>query len=111
DAWFEHLRQRENARDEDIRQRADTKEEKGVNPIAFFLKMEEAMDEESTLVVDGGDFVGTAAYTLRPRGPLSWLDPGVFGTLGVGGGFAVGAALARPHTETWLVYGDGSSAY
>lgn len=111
DAWFEHLRARENARDEDIRQRADTEEEKGVNPIAFFLKMEEAMDENSTLVVDGGDFVGTAAYTLRPRGPLSWLDPGVFGTLGVGGGFTVGAALARPDAETWLVYGDGSSAY
>ena len=46
-----------------------------------------------------------------PRGPLSWLDPGVFGTLGVGGGFAVGAALCRPDAEVWLIYGDGSSAY
>ena len=27
----------------------------------------------------------------RPRGPLLWLDPGAFGTLGVGGGFALGA--------------------
>lgn len=109
--WFETLRKRENARDEDIKQQGSTEGEKGVNPIAFFLKMEEAMDDDATLVVDGGDFVGTAAYTLRPRGPLSWLDPGVFGTLGVGGGFAVGAALARPESETWLIYGDGSSAY
>lgn len=110
-SWYQTLRARESERDEDIKQQANTDEKKGVNPIAFFLKMEEAMDEDATLVVDGGDFVGTAAYTLRPRSPLSWLDPGVFGTLGVGGGFAVGAALARPQSETWLIYGDGSSAY
>ena len=36
--------------------------------------------------------VPTASYTLRPRGPLSWMDTGVFGTLGVGAGFALGAA-------------------
>ncbi|TNF60895.1 MAG: thiamine pyrophosphate-binding protein, partial [Deltaproteobacteria bacterium] len=57
------------------------------------------------------DFVATASYILRPRNPLSWLDPGVFGTLGVGGGFAVGASLVRPGKEVWLIYGDGSSAY
>ena len=39
---------------------------------------------------DGGDFVGTASKILRPRKPLSWLDPGPYGTLGVGGGFALG---------------------
>ena len=61
--------------------------------------------------MDGGDFVATAAYIVRPRSPLSWLDPGVFGTLGVGGGFAVGAASVRPDAEVWLFYGDGSSAY
>ena len=69
------------------------------------------MAPDSVLAVDGGDFVATAAYILKPRRPLSWLDPGVFGTLGVGGGFAVGAALVRPEAEVWLIYGDGSSAY
>ncbi|HVK84107.1 MAG TPA: thiamine pyrophosphate-dependent enzyme [Kofleriaceae bacterium] len=42
---------------------------------------------------------------------MSWLDPGVFGTLGVGGGFALGASLVRPGREVWLIWGDGSSAY
>ena len=36
----------------------------------------------------------TASYILRPRAPLGWLDPGVFGTLGVGAGFALGAVTA-----------------
>jgi acetolactate synthase-like protein len=69
------------------------------------------MASDAVLIVDGGDFVATGSYILRPRGPLSWLDPGVFGTLGVGGGFAVGATLCRPGKEVWLLYGDGSSAY
>jgi len=63
------------------------------------------------LVADGGDFVGTASYVVRPRTPLSWLDPGVFGTLGVGGGFALGARLVRPDAECWILYGDGSVAF
>ncbi|MGZ5196234.1 MAG: thiamine pyrophosphate-dependent enzyme, partial [Ramlibacter sp.] len=48
---------------------------------------------------------------LHPRGPLAWLDPGAFGTLGVGAGFALGAALARPGREVWIVFGDGACGY
>ena len=48
---------------------------------------------------------------FRPRGPLTWLDPGAFGTLGVGGGFALGAKLCRPDAEVWIIYGDGSLGY
>lgn len=108
--WLEACRQREVARDEEIRGKARTDGEL-VDPVHFFLRLEEKVADDSVLVVDGGDFVATAAYILRPRRPLSWLDPGVFGTLGVGGGFAVGAAAARPGAEVWVLYGDGSSAY
>ena len=48
---------------------------------------------------------------LRPRGPLTWLDPGAFGTLGVVGRFALGAKLCRPESEVWVIYGDGSLGY
>jgi thiamine pyrophosphate-dependent acetolactate synthase large subunit-like protein len=48
---------------------------------------------------------------LRPRKPLGWLDPGAFGTLGVGGGFALGAALHYPTDYIWIIFGDGSAAY
>ncbi len=108
--WFNSLQEREDQRDADIHAMGKEKLE-CVNPILFFEKLEEKMADDSVLVVDGGDFVATGAYILRPRKPLSWLDPGVFGTLGVGGGFAVGAALARPDAEVWIIWGDGSSAY
>jgi acetolactate synthase-1/2/3 large subunit len=110
EAWFETLRGREAARDAEI----ETQRKQGgelVNPVDFFLRLEQKMADDAVLVVDGGDFVATASYIVRPRAPLSWLDPGVFGTLGVGGGFTVGASLVRPDAEVWLIYGDGSSAY
>jgi len=108
--WFATLKEREDARDAEIAAKAKPEGEL-VDPVQFFLRLEEKMADDSILVVDGGDFVATAAYIVRPRAPLSWLDPGVFGTLGVGGGFALGAKLVRPKAETWLLYGDGSSAY
>lgn len=69
------------------------------------------MSEDSIIIADGGDFVGSAAYILRPRGPLRWLDPGPYGTLGVGGGFALGAKLCRPDTDVWIIYGDGALGF
>jgi len=108
--WYDTLRARELQRDEEITEQANAPSEL-VNPLLLFQRIEEAMADDALLVVDGGDFVGTASYILRPRQPLSWLDPGVFGTLGVGGGFAVGASLVRPGKEVWLIYGDGSCAY
>jgi acetolactate synthase-like protein len=108
--WIATLREREQARDKEIAGKVATAGEL-VDPIHFFTRVEHAMADDAVLVVDGGDFVATASYIVRPRAPLSWLDPGVFGTLGVGGGFALGAALVRPGREVWLVWGDGSSAY
>jgi acetolactate synthase-1/2/3 large subunit len=109
-SWVAACAEREAARDEEIA--ASAKSDGGlVDPIHLLGRLEEKLDDDSIIVADGGDFVATAAYVLRPRAPLSWLDPGVFGTLGVGGGFAVGAATLRPRSEIWILYGDGSSAY
>lgn len=82
-----------------------------VNPVAFFRALERAAGDNAVFVADGGDFVATSSYILHPRAPLTWLDPGVFGTLGVGAGFATGAALAHPGSEVWLLWGDGASGY
>ena len=108
--WMATLREREVVRDREIAGKAAAAGEL-VDPIHLFTRLDEVMADDAVLVVDGGDFVATASYIVRPRAPLSWLDPGVFGTLGVGGGFALGAALVRPGREVWLVWGDGSSAY
>lgn len=108
--WFAALKKREDKRDNEIAARA-TMAGPRVDPVYLFQRIEEKIADDSVLIVDGGDFVATGSYIVRPRRPLRWLDPGVFGTLGVGGGFATGAASVHPKAEIWLFYGDGSSAY
>ncbi len=82
-----------------------------VNPVMLCRTIDAQLPDNSVIIADGGDFVGTASYLVRPRKPLSWLDPGVFGTLGCGAGFALGASLCRPDHEIWILFGDGSVGY
>jgi len=108
--WIEELIKLEKNRENEIQQFSEHKTD-FVNPVHLCKTIDKFIDEESILVADGGDFVGTASYTIRPRSPLGWLDPGPFGTLGVGGGFAIGAKTSFPKKEVWVFYGDGASAY
>lgn len=108
--WIAHLQERDGARDAAIEATAG-EETEYVNPVALCRQLEAVIPEHSVIVGDGGDFVATASYIVRPRGPLSWLDPGPFGTLGAGAGFALAAKLVRPEAQVWLLYGDGSAAY
>lgn len=109
-AWQESLLARDRAREAEIDQQAQ-EPTAYVNPVRLCQALERVIAEDSLIVGDGGDFVGTASYIVRPRAPLTWLDPGAFGTLGVGGGFALAAKLQRPTAEVWLLYGDGAAGY
>lgn len=109
-AWQSTLAGRDAEREREIDARAG-QAAAHVNPLALFRAMDAILPVRSTLVADGGDFVATASYIVRPRRPLSWLDPGVFGTLGVGGGFALGAHAVDPSAELWVIWGDGAAGY
>jgi acetolactate synthase-1/2/3 large subunit len=108
--WQVALEERDAEREGEI----DTTAEKSgdhVNPVSLCRAINDQLPEDSIIVADGGDFVGTASYIVKPRKRLSWLDPGAFGTLGCGAGFALGASLCRPDDEVWVLFGDGSVGY
>lgn len=109
-SWREQLRRRDEGREQEIRAQAAAPGA-AINPLRLCREIEDAVAEDSVFVADGGDFAATASYIVSPRGPLRWLDPGVFGTLGVGAGFALGAKLCRPQAEVWLIYGDGAAGF
>ncbi len=108
--WLAQLRARDDERNAGIDTQA-MEPASGINPLHLLKELDRTLDERAILIADGGDFVGTASYTVRPRGPLTWLDPGAFGTLGVGAGFALGAKLVHPEADVWILYGDGSAGY
>ncbi|CAI2725570.1 unnamed protein product [Schistosoma spindalis] len=114
--WLNTLKSREIKQDEEIKLSCQVEGIGHNNPLSVLWKLEHYglpndSSEDSIIIADGGDFVASAAYIVRPRQPLSWLDPGPFGTLGVGGGFALGAKLCRPNATVWVIYGDGSAGY
>ena len=108
--WQEFLLARDSERETEIDSNAGKSAEL-INPVALCRGIDSQLPDNSVIVADGGDFVGTASYIVKPRKPLSWLDPGVFGTLGCGAGFALGASLCRPDHEIWVLFGDGSVGY
>jgi len=79
-----------------------------VNPVRACAEIDAVLNEDSIVIGDGGDFVGTAANVLRIHKPGHWLDAGPLGTLGAGPGFAMAAKLAKPKSDVIIVYGDGS---
>ena len=58
------------------REKAETPTAQHLNPMEVLYGLDALLPPNGLLVADGGDFVGTAAYIVRPRQPLSWLDPG-----------------------------------
>ena len=110
DPWLNQLRERDRVRNDEIAQQSLLPANK-INPLHLFRQLDKQLSSNTILIADGGDFVATASYILQPPAPLTWLDPGPFGTLGVGAGFALAAKLNRPEADVWIIYGDGSSGY
>ena len=63
------------------------------------------------VIGDGGDFVSFAGRFVEPARPGGWLDPGPYGCLGTGLGYAIAARLARPSAQVVLLLGDGAAGF
>jgi len=111
ESHLEELRRRDAERNAEIAEQAAVQYGEHLNPLHLCQQLDRSLSPQSVVVADGGDFVATASYILNPRAPLSWYDPGVFGTLGVGAGFALGVKAVKPDAEVWIYYGDGSVGY
>ena len=110
DEWLDLTKSRNQQREQEINEQSKI-ETDYINPLYLCKEIDKILDDNSIIIGDGGDFIATASYIVKPRQPLSWLDPGPFGTLGVGAGFALAAKLVHPEKEIWLMYGDGAAGY
>lgn len=110
--WLELLRKRDSEKDASIEKMAQEPTDKYLNPLKLLLELRKRFQGDDTiLVADGGDFVASASYIMKPCGPLRWLDPGPFGTLGCGAGFALAAKLLNPNKKVLALMGDGAFGY
>jgi thiamine pyrophosphate-dependent acetolactate synthase large subunit-like protein len=57
------------------------------------------------------DFVSYAGRVVETYEPGCWMDPGPYGCLGSGPGYALAAKLARPERQVCLLLGDGAFGF
>jgi acetolactate synthase I/II/III large subunit len=82
-----------------------------VHPLRIYGELARVLDDDAVVIGDGGDFVSYAGKYIEPRRPGCWLDPGPYGCLGTGLGYAIAARLARPSAQVVLLLGDGAAGF
>jgi acetolactate synthase I/II/III large subunit len=79
-----------------------------IHPYRLIKAIDNYLDEQSILVMDGGDILSFARVGLRA---VRSLDCGALGCLGVGVPFATAAAIAHPERKVIAVIGDGAFGF
>jgi acetolactate synthase I/II/III large subunit len=82
-----------------------------LHPMRIYGELAQVLDRDAIVIGDGGDFVSYAGRVVPSYAPGCWLDPGPFGCLGSGPGYALAAKLARPDRQVVLLLGDGAFGF
>jgi thiamine pyrophosphate-dependent acetolactate synthase large subunit-like protein len=108
--WLGLLRETENER------RAGERDELAdprapLHPMRVYGELGQVLDRDAIVIGDGGDFVSYAGRMIDTYEPGCWMDPGPYGCLGSGPGYAMAAKLARPERQVCLLLGDGAFGF
>lgn len=110
EAWIAQLRSDEIAR----RAKEEpelTEDTYPIHPARVYGVLRERLDRDAVVIGDGGDFVSYAGKLVDVYEPGSWLDPGPFGCLGTGLGYAIAARIVHPDRQVVLMVGDGALGF
>jgi acetolactate synthase-1/2/3 large subunit len=108
--WVSELRAEETQRRE--AERAERSDDRApLHPMRLYAELGGVLERDAIVIGDGGDFVSYAGRVIDSYLPGCWLDPGPFGCLGTGPGYALAAKLARPDRQVVLLLGDGAFGF
>ena len=106
-SWLERLRAEERAWWEEHRSQIES-DAAPIHHYRLGRELDRVLDPGTVVIGDGGDVVAAVSRVLRVHRPGHWLDPGPFGCLGVGPGYAVGVGSAGFGSRIVCVLGDGA---
>ncbi|HEV3053794.1 MAG TPA: acetolactate synthase [Solirubrobacteraceae bacterium] len=110
ESWIQSLRATEvEKRAGEAAELAD--ERAPLHPMRIYGELAQMLDRNAIVIGDGGDFVSFAGRLVDSYEPGCWLDPGPFGCLGSGPGYALAAKLAHPDRQVVLLLGDGALGF
>lgn len=82
-----------------------------IHPLRVYGELVPLLERDAVVIGDGGDFVSFAGREVPSYQGGRWLDPGPFGSLGCGPGYAIAARLAFPDSQVILLLGDGALGF
>lgn len=82
-----------------------------LHPVRVYGELVPMLDRDATIVCDGGDFVSYAGKFIETYEPGCWMDPGPYGCLGTGPGYALAAKMAKPDRQVVMMMGDGAFGF
>jgi acetolactate synthase-1/2/3 large subunit len=105
--WLTYVRQEEQ-KSQQRDQAALNSDAVPIHPMRLCREIRDFIDEETTVIGDGGDIVSYGGRVINVARPGYWLDAGPMGCLGAGTGYAMAAQLARPGKRVLILHGDGA---
>jgi acetolactate synthase-1/2/3 large subunit len=109
-AWVSELRAAED--EKRAAEQAERDDDRApLHPMRLYRELSEVLDRNAIVIGDGGDFVSYAGRVMDSYEPGCWLDPGPYGCLGCGPGYALAAKLAHPERQVVLLLGDGAFGF
>src|SRR2546428_4687986 len=83
-------------------------EDTPIHPLRLCKEVRDFLQRDAILVVDGQEILNYGRQSIPTYVPGHRLNSGVFGCMGVGLPFGIGAKVARPNTQVVVLHGDGS---
>lgn len=107
--WVDRLRQDLVAWRRELRGKATGG--RPMHPLDAYAGIEPILDEDTVIVLDGGDYVQWGRCYLKARKPGHFIRLGPLSHLGAGIPYGMAAKLAHPQSKVLVFMGDGSFGF
>ncbi|MEA2331303.1 MAG: hypothetical protein QOH58_1441 [Thermoleophilaceae bacterium] len=108
--WVAELREVES--EKRAAEQADFNDDRApLHPMRVYNELSQVLERNAIVIGDGGDFVSFAGRVIETYEPGCWMDPGPYGCLGSGPGYALAAKVAHPDRQVCLLLGDGAFGF
>ena len=108
-AWVNQLKQDRNNWDQELRSKATAEEP--LHPLDVYANLEQHLDDDTVIVMDGGDYVQWGRAFLKARRPGRFMRLGPLSHLGAGIPYGMAAKAAYPESKVLVFIGDGAFGF
>ena len=108
-AWVNQLEQDRDNWDQELRSKATAEEP--LHPLDVYTNLEQHLDNDTVIVMDGGDYVQWGRAFLKARRPGRFMRLGPLSHLGAGIPYGMAAKAAYPESKVLVFIGDGAFGF